>query len=136
MYLSIYSRKLFTFKGLYFLLKLGLCQTIPEFFSFLFFCQTQEGPAYTWLFNLQTFARLSGCLLVCLLRSKFGPYTFIKGQRDKGKKGKRDKGTKGKRDKETKGQRDKGTKGQREKGTKGQRDKGTKGQRDKGTMGQ
>ena len=49
-------------------------------------------------------------LFVCLLRSNFGTYTFIKGQRDKGSKGQRVKGTKGQRNKGTKGQRDKGTK--------------------------
>ena len=42
-----------------------------------FFCRTQQGPAYTWLFNFHTFVRSS-------LRSNFNPYTFIKGQRDKG----------------------------------------------------
>ena len=44
------------------------------------------------------------------LRSNCGPYTFIKGHRDKGTEGQRDKGTKGLREKGTKGQRDKGTK--------------------------
>ena len=68
-------------------------------------CRTQEGPAYTWLFSFHTFRRSD----VRLLRSNFGLYTFIKGQRDKGTKGQRDKGTKGKRDKGTKGQRDLGT---------------------------
>ena len=36
-------------------------------------------------------------LLLLSLRSNFGPYTFIKGQRDKGTEGQRDKGTKGQR---------------------------------------
>ena len=93
--------------------------------------RTKEGPAYTCLL---TFIHSVVCLfirsLIPLLRSNWslhiGPYTFIKGQRDKGRKGQRDKGTKGQRDKWTKGPRDKGTKGQRDKGTKGQRDKGTK----------
>ena len=57
------------------------------------------GPAYTWLFNFHTL----GPTDVCLLRSNCGPYTFIKGQRDKGTKGQRGKGTKGQRDKGTKG---------------------------------
>ena len=39
--------------------------------------------------------------LVRLLRSNFGPYTFIKGQRDTGTQGQRDKGKKGQRDKGT-----------------------------------
>ena len=63
------------------------------------------------------------CSFIRLLGSKFGPYTFIKGQRDKRIKRQRDKG-----------KRDKGTKRQRDKGTKGQKDKRTKGQRDNGTM--
>ena len=48
-----------------------------------------------------------------LLRSKFNPYTFIEGQKDKVTKGQRDKGTNGQLDKGTKGQRDISTKGQR-----------------------
>ena len=56
-----------------------------------------------------------------LLRSKFNPYTFIEGQKDKVTKGQRDKGTKGQRDKGTNGQWDKGTKGQRDVSTKGQK---------------
>ena len=54
--------------------------------------------------------------LVRLLRSNFGPYTFIKGQRDKGT-------TQEQRNKWTNEQRNKGT---RNKGTKEQRNKGTK----------
>ena len=38
---------------------------------------------------------------VRLLRSNFGPYTFIKGQRDTRTQGKRDKGTKGQNEKGT-----------------------------------
>ena len=64
------------------------------------------------------------------LRSNFGPYTFIKGQRDNtGTKGQyRNKGT-------TKGQQreNKGPKEQRNKGTKEHRNKGTKEQRNNGT---
>ena len=71
--------------------------------------------------------------LVCLLRSNFGPYTFI---RDKGTKGQqRNIGTKGQQRNKgtTQEPRNKGTKKQRNKGTKEQRDKGTKEQRNKGT---
>ena len=67
------------------------------------------------------------------LRSNFGPYTFIKGQRDNTEtKGQyRNKGT-------TKGQQrdNKGPKEQRNKGTKEQRNTGTKEQRNKGTTEQ
>ena len=77
-----------------------------------------------------SYVRSLVCLFVCsfvrLLRSKCGPYTFIKGQRDKGTKGQRDKWTKGQMDKGTKGQRGKGTKGQTDKPTNRQRNKGTK----------
>ena len=82
---------------------------------------------------VRSFGASEWATYVRLLRSNFGPYTFIKGQRDKGIKGQMDKGTKGQRDKGAKGQRDKGTKGNRVKGT---REKGTKGQWDNGTMGQ
>ena len=61
-------------------------------------------------------------LFVCLPNSKFRPYIFLKGHRDKGTKGQKDKGTK---------ERNKGTKGQR-KGTKGKRKKG---QRDRQPLG-
>ena len=76
---------------------------------------------------------------VCLLRSNFGTYTFIKGQRDKGTQGQRDKGTKGQRDTGTQGHRDKGTKkfGTKElwnKGTLEQMDFGTKEFWNKGTL--
>ena len=84
---------------------------------------------------------------VRLHRSNFGPYTFIKGQRDKGttqvhrNKGttqeQRDStGTKEQRNKGTKEQQNKGTKEQKNKGTKEQRNKGTKEQRNKGTKKQ
>ena len=39
--------------------------------------------------------------LVCLLRSNFSPYTFIKEQRDKGTNGPRDRGTKGQKKENT-----------------------------------
>ena len=106
--------------------------------NLLFFCRTQEGPATPgFSIFIRSDKGREGGRLVCLLRSNIGPYTFIKGQRDRGTEGQGDKGAKGKREKGTKGsrgQRDKGTKGQRkknDKGTKGQRDKGTKKHRDK-----
>ena len=72
------------------------------------------------------------------LRSNFGPYTFIKGQRDNtGTKGQyRNKGTTKGQQRDNIGpkeQRNKGTKEHRNKGTKEQRNNGTEEQRKKGT---
>ena len=87
-----------------------------------FFCRTQKGPAYTWLFSCHTFGRTDRRSFVSLDQILVPTHSL------------REKGTQGQRDKGTKGQRDKGTKRQRDKGTKGQWDKGTKGQWDNGTM--
>ena len=48
---------------------------------------------------VRLFVRLFVCMFSRLLKSKLGPYTLIKGQRDERTKGQRDKGTKGQWDK-------------------------------------
>ena len=50
----------------------------------VFSCRTQEGPAYTWLFNFHTFARTFARLLVRLWDQILGPTHSL---RDKGAKG-------------------------------------------------
>ena len=93
-----------------------------------YFCLTQEGPAYTWLFNFHTFVRLFARSLVrslarSSLRSNFGPYTFIKGQRDKGTK--QELGNTGTQDTGTQEHRITGTQEYRNTGTQEHRNTGT-----------
>ena len=61
-------------------------------------CRTQEGPAYTWLFNFHTFGRTDVRTFVSLDQILVPTHSLrdkgTKGQRDRGKKGQRDKGTK------------------------------------------
>ena len=95
----------------------------------VFFCRTQEGPAYIWLLNFYNYVcivRLH-CLFALFVRIIHPHHSFISldqilvpmySLRDKWTKGQRGKGTPGKRDKVTKRQRGKGTKRQRDKGTK------------------
>ena len=106
---------------------MGLLLTGPTPSSFFLPGPRGAGLHLAYQFpNFWTFVSTFVRSFVGLLRSKFGPYNFIMGQRDKRIKRQKHKGTKGQREKETKGQRDKGKKGQRDSG---QREKGTKGQR-------